>query len=70
MFPFIMPSSTDPASSLIVWDATSSLLTLRWMFGATVIFLPLIILYTSWVYSKMRGPIELEAIENDQGSLY
>ena len=70
MFPFIMPSSSDPGSSLTVWDATSSLLTLRWMFWGTVIFLPIIIFYTSWVYSKMRGPVTLEAIERDTGNLY
>ena len=43
LFPFIMPSSSDPASSLTVWDAVSSYRTLQVMFWAVVIFLPLII---------------------------
>ena len=35
LFPFIMPSSSDPASSLTVWDAVSSRRTLQVMFWAT-----------------------------------
>jgi cytochrome d ubiquinol oxidase subunit II len=62
MFPFLMPSSLDPSHSLTVWDSTSSLLTLRWMFWMTVIFLPLIILYTSWVFRVMRGPVTIEDV--------
>ena len=71
LFPFIMPSSSDPNSSLTVWDATSSRLTLQWMFAGTVVFLPIIIVYTSWVFSKLRGPVTLEKIEQDSsGTLY
>lgn len=64
MFPFMMPSSLEPAHSLTVWDATSSLLTLRWMFWMTVLFLPLILLYTSWVFRVLRGPVTLEQVSN------
>lgn len=62
MFPFMMPSSLAPSHSLTVWDSTSSLLTLRWMFCMTALFLPLIILYTSWVFRVMRGPVTLEQV--------
>ncbi len=62
MFPFMMPSNLMPSHSLTVWDSTSSLLTLRWMFWMTVLFLPLIILYTSWVFRVMRGPVTLEQV--------
>ena len=62
MFPFLMPSSFNPSHSLTVWDATSSQLTLRWMFWMTVIFLPLIIAYTSWVFRVMRGPVTIEDV--------
>jgi len=44
LFPFVMPSSSDPRSSLTVWDSVSSHLTLGLMLGATIIFLPLIII--------------------------
>jgi cytochrome d ubiquinol oxidase subunit II len=57
MFPFLMPSSTDPKASLTVWDASSSQLTLFIMLVATVIFIPIILLYTAWVYRVMRGPV-------------
>ena len=62
MFPFLMPSNIAPNHSLTVWDSTSSLLTLRWMFWMTVLFLPLIIAYTSWVFRVMRGPVTVEQV--------
>nr|WP_218139712.1 cytochrome d ubiquinol oxidase subunit II [Allochromatium warmingii] len=62
MFPFIMPSSTNPNSSLIAWDAVSSHLTLSVMFWAAVIFVPLIIGYTTWTYTKMWRRVTVEEI--------
>ncbi len=70
MFPFIFPSVTDLRSSLTVWDATSSHLTLSWMFAATVLFLPIIILYTSWVYRVMGGKVTERQIEENNHSVY
>lgn len=55
MFPFILPSSIDPRSSLTVWNASSSHLTLFVMLVVTVIFLPLVLLYTAWVYKVLWG---------------
>ena len=57
MFPFVMPSSSMPSASLTVWDSVSSHMTLGIMFWATVIFMPLIVVYTSWAYSVMRGKV-------------
>ncbi len=57
LFPFIMPSISDPRSSLTVWDSVSSHLTLSLMFWATLIFMPLIIIYTSWAYKVMSGKV-------------
>ena len=57
LFPFIMPSSSTPASSLTVWDSVSSYRTLQVMFWAAAIFLPLIVVYTGWVYRVMRGKV-------------
>ena len=70
MFPFLMPSSSDPNSSLLLWDATSSHLTLQWMFAVTVFFLPIILLYTSWVFSKLRGTVTVEGVQQNTHSLY
>ncbi len=69
MFPFVMPSSTHPAASLTVWDSVSSHLTLGIMFWATVVFMPLIVLYTSWAYRVMRGKVTAAYIrENEHGA--
>ena len=38
MFPFVMPSSTHPEQSLLMWDATSSELTLTLMFYLALVF--------------------------------
>src|SRR5690606_25722329 len=62
MFPFIMPSSTQPNASLTLWDSVSSHLTLQIMFWATAIFMPIIIFYTSWAYHVMRGKVTIEHI--------
>ncbi len=59
LFPFLMPSSLDPRSSLTVWDASSSRLTLGLMLIAAAIFMPIIVAYTSWVYRVLRGRIDL-----------
>ncbi|KRG72631.1 cytochrome d ubiquinol oxidase subunit 2 [Stenotrophomonas terrae] len=60
IFPFLLPSSTSPGSSLTLWDASSSHLTLWVMLLATGLFLPIIIAYTSWVYRVMKGKTTLE----------
>ncbi len=57
LFPFLLPSSLDPKVSLTVWDASSSHLTLFVMLLATIVFLPLILAYTAWVYRVMRGTV-------------
>ena len=62
MFPFIMPSSTNPNSSLTAWDAVSSHLTLSVMFWAAVIFVPIILAYTTWTYAKMWRRVTAEEI--------
>jgi cytochrome d ubiquinol oxidase subunit II len=55
MFPFILPSSIDGGSSLTVWNASSSQLTLFIMLGVTVVFLPIVLAYTAWAYKVMFG---------------
>jgi len=69
MFPFIMPSITFPGSSLTVWDAPSSHLTLTVMFWAAMIFVPIILAYTTWTYRAMWGRVTVEHIrEHDHES--
>ena len=70
LFPFVMPSSLDLASSLTVWDAVSSQKTLGIMLVAACIFVPLILLYTLWSYAKMWGKVSTAHIQNNSHSLY
>ena len=70
MFPFVMPSSTDPQFSLTVWDAVSSHLTLTIMFWATIIFMPIIVMYTSWAYKVMAGKVTTAYIRENEHSAY
>jgi len=70
MFPFILPSSSHPQHSLTVWDASSSRLTLLIMLVAALIFVPIILAYTSWVYNVLRGKITASSIETRSGEMY
>ncbi|MEJ4043179.1 cytochrome d ubiquinol oxidase subunit II [Erwinia sp. SLM-02] len=70
MFPFVMPSVTVPNVSLTMWDATSTLLTLRVMTVVAIIFVPIVLSYTIWCYYKMFGRVTKEQIENNSHSLY
>ena len=70
MFPFILPSSVQPRASLTVWDASSSHMILFIMLVASIVFIPIILAYTSWVYSVMRGKVTEEEIEEGGGHAY
>ncbi|GGB49409.1 cytochrome d ubiquinol oxidase subunit II [Roseibium aquae] len=70
MFPFILPSSIDPKSSLTVWDSSSSHLTLFVMLVATVIFMPLILAYTAWVYKVLWGKVTEEEVRSNTDTVY
>ena len=70
MFPFIMPSSIMMNVSLTMWDATSSQLTMNVMTYVAIIFVPIILIYTTWCYWKMFGRITKEHIESNTHSLY
>jgi len=70
MFPFIIPSSISLNSALTVWDSSSSQSTLHLMFWVTVIFLPLIVIYTSWVFRVLRGKITIDFIRDNDQKLY
>ncbi|WP_407713854.1 cytochrome d ubiquinol oxidase subunit II [Comamonas testosteroni] len=70
MFPMILPSSIDPRFSLTVWDSSSSHVVLFIMLVCVLIFLPLILAYTSWVYSVLRGKVDVKAIVTGQGHSY
>jgi len=68
LFPFLLPSSTMPAASLTVWDASSSKLTLAVMLGVTALLLPVILAYTAWIYRVLRGPVSEDSLKTDSHS--
>ena len=68
MFPFILPSSFDPASSLTVWDASSSRTTLLVMLIAVVLLLPVVLAYTAFIYRVLRGKVTERQVEADHHS--
>jgi len=70
MFPFILPSSVDPRSSLTVWNSSSSHQTLFVMLVMAVIFVPIILAYTAWVYKVLWGKVTEADINADSGTVY
>ena len=70
LFPFVFPSSVDPSHSLTIWDAASSELTLGIMLFATLLFIPIILIYTVWCYIKLWGAYTVEDIRANEHTLY
>ncbi|BFI96096.1 MAG: cytochrome d ubiquinol oxidase subunit II [Rhodanobacter sp.] len=66
LFPFLLPSSSDPAQSLTVWNASSSQHTLLWMTGFAAVFVPLVLWYTSWAFYVMRGKVHAADVVADE----
>jgi cytochrome d ubiquinol oxidase subunit II len=70
LFPFLMPSSSDLASGLTVWDASSSPRTLGIMLIAVCVFLPVVVAYTAFVYRVMRGRVTVAYVESNADTAY
>ncbi|MGR6467118.1 cytochrome d ubiquinol oxidase subunit II [Rhizobium sp. PAMB 3182] len=70
MFPFILPSSIAPSSSLTVWDASSSHQTLFVMLVSAVIFVPIILAYTAWVYKVLWGKVTEKSVTEASDVVY
>lgn len=68
MFPFILPSSIQPDASLTVWDASSSHQTLFVMLVVSVIFVPIILAYTAWVYKVLWGKVTVAEITENKNA--
>jgi cytochrome bd ubiquinol oxidase subunit II len=70
LFPFMLPSSINPNVGLTLWDAGSSRSTMGIMLGVLIVFLPIVIAYTAWVYRVMRGTMNAAAIERNTHTAY
>jgi len=58
LFPNLFPSRIDPASSLTIYNASSSSYTLKIMTIVALIFVPVVIGYQAWVHRVFRKKIE------------
>jgi cytochrome bd ubiquinol oxidase subunit II len=62
LYPNVMPSSTNPAWSLTVTNASSTDLTLTIMTVVAIVFTPLVLLYQGWTYWIFRKRISADRI--------
>ncbi|MBV2362599.1 cytochrome d ubiquinol oxidase subunit II [Streptomonospora nanhaiensis] len=63
LFPDVLPSTTDPAHSLTIANASSADYALTVMTWVAVVFLPLVIAYQAWSYWVFRKRVSREHIE-------
>ena len=62
LYPNVMPSSTNPAFSLTVSNASSTDLTLQIMTVVAVVFTPIVLLYQGWTYWIFRKRVSAARI--------
>ena len=65
LFPDVMPSSTDPAYSLTIENASSTEYTLQVMTVVALIFTPIVLIYQSWTYWIFRKRLTTNHIPED-----
>ena len=70
MFPFVLPSTLSITSSLTIWDSSASHYTMKMLLAATVVFMPIVLAYTTWVYRIMRGKVTVEQVQANQHTMY
>ena len=63
IFPTLVYASNDPSRSLTIYNASSSDTSLFIIFVIASIALPLILVYTAWVYKTLGGKISLADLE-------
>ncbi len=61
IFPKIVPALNDPELSLTIGNASSSARTLTVMLVVALVGMPLVLIYTGWIYHTFRGKVRLTA---------
>jgi cytochrome d ubiquinol oxidase subunit II len=69
LYPDVMPSSTDPAFSLTVTNASSSPYTLKVMTWVAVIMTPIVLMYQSWTFWVFRKRIGVDDLPPEPASM-
>lgn len=59
MFPRLVPSSLDLENSLTIYNASSTQLTQWVMFVIALIGVPLVLIYTIWIYRIFKGKVQI-----------
>jgi cytochrome d ubiquinol oxidase subunit II len=62
LYPNVMPSSTDPAFSLTIHNASSTDYTLTIMTAVAVIFTPIVLIYQGWTYWVFRKRVSVPPV--------
>ena len=70
LFPDVMPSTTDPAFSLTIDNASSTEYTLTIMSWAALVFVPLVLAYQGWTYWVFRKRVTRTHIEKAAASAH
>ena len=65
LFPDVMPSSTNPAWSLTVQNASSTEYTLKVMTIVALVFTPIVLLYQGWTYWVFRKRLGTKHIPDE-----
>ncbi len=65
IYPLLLPSSSNPLASLTLYNSANSDKTLAWMTLMALIFVPIILSYTSWVHYVLRGTVTVDSVKND-----
>jgi cytochrome d ubiquinol oxidase subunit II len=66
LYPSLLPSSLSPAYSLTVYNSASSPLTLKIMLGVALVFVPIVIIYQTWVYILFKGKVREEDLAHEE----
>ena len=69
LYPNVMPSSTDPAFSLTISNASSSDLTLQIMSVVAIIFTPIVLIYEGFTYWMFRKRVTSPRVSSDAGAI-
>lgn len=73
LFPFIMPSSTNPNESLTIWNATSSQYALNMMLYVGTVLLAIIAAYKLFAYHSVwgsKGILTVDDLRKDEHTFY
>ena len=65
LYPNVMPSTTDPAFSLTVSNASSTDLTLQIMTVVALMFTPIVLIYEGWSYWMFRRRVIAPRVSSD-----